>query len=159
MDQPDTLYQRFQEQLLEFVFSPQGEGSRMEGPRLAKLRAELPPSPEDGSLDDPEAILKWLSLRESRICESLRNLLAQALEELAQANLLSPHSYRVMFAYSRLMDALHRFAFEAGLEELPSLIRLQLLNGEKELDFNRSLLPRKTEKLEHLQAQLPVLLD
>ncbi|MCH7477419.1 MAG: hypothetical protein IIA14_04885, partial [SAR324 cluster bacterium] len=159
MDQPATLYQRFQEQLHEFVFSPQGEGSGVEGPGLAKLRAELPPSPEDSSLDDPEAILKWLSLRESRICEGLRILLAQALEDLAQANLLSPHSYRVMFAYSRLMDALHRFAFEAGLEELPRLIKLQLLNGEKELEFNRSLLPRKTEKLEKLRAQLPQLLE
>ncbi|HEX9843303.1 MAG TPA: hypothetical protein VGC20_11165 [bacterium] len=145
-----------QERLAEleqaFRFSAPAPGPHEDA--LGALRAALPPVPREvaglplGGLHEP------LERRVTQAGERLAAYHAQQMDVLAVQGLQAEHAFAVLFAHTRLLDALHRCAFDIALEELPLLLRLRLLEAQRELETRRDTLPRRREKLEALEAEL-----
>jgi UTP:GlnB (protein PII) uridylyltransferase len=76
------------------------------------------------------------------------------LRAQAIANLKARHAFAILFERTRLLDALHRFAFRTALAEFPLLLRLKSLETEQELAHRRAQLPLREERLARLEAEL-----
>ena len=136
--------ERFRSLLQPFRFDPSPGPDEYAVP-LAALKAALPQLPPD---KQPHAErMEALTERHDQLCRALADFHAGAFRALTQANLKATHSFQVLFAHARLMDALHRFALEVALEDLPALIAVRAQEAEKELAFKQKQLPRKQEKL------------
>lgn len=127
---------------------------------FADLRERLPALPDRGEPGPGAArLLEVLGERERVAHKALRAYWQENLQALAEANLQAGHAFTILHRHAALIDALHRFAFELTLEELPWLLQLQIAEGEQELRFNQELLPKKEDKLRHFREQLPAILE
>ncbi len=125
---------------------------------LSALQAELPPLAPGGAGADLRAMMDALAAREARVRAVVAEHHGRRMAELVRANLKAVHSFEILFERTRLIDALHRFVFSVALEDLPALAALRRLDAEKELEFKRSLVPKKREKLVTFRAHLPAIL-
>lgn len=122
-------------------------------PESAALAADSIARP-DSSLQ-----LDELNRRESWARKALGDYYSRQTRELALASLDADHAYAILFRRAALVDALHRFAFNVALEDLPALVALRIESAQRELAHKRQNLPVKRERLDHLNAQLPHLPD
>jgi UTP:GlnB (protein PII) uridylyltransferase len=152
---PPSAEQRFLAKLQPFHYglAPDGEDAR----GLREALAGLPPIPAESAPDAP-TLMEKLAQREARVRETLAAHHGRRMAELVRDNLAAPHAFTILFRRARLIDALHQAVFAVAVEELPALVALRRADAEKELEFKRSLVPRKREKLANFQAQLPVIL-
>ena len=143
---------RYQEKLKPFLFGAFDDPRHEDQLALEGLGAGLPPVLElDGVAS--ARISVSLAEREGAVHRGLGELYARRNKELARTNLEVGHSFEILFARSRLLDALHRFAFEVAVEDLPALIRLLVINGERELEASKAQLPGKAQSLEKRRAE------
>ena len=75
-------------------------------------------------------------------------------QTLVVRNLTAAHSFEVLYANARLVDALHRLAFDVAVAEMPLMLRLRLLQLEGDLEQRRAGQPLRREKLAQLEASL-----
>jgi UTP:GlnB (protein PII) uridylyltransferase len=150
--------ERFEQALKAVTFAARPEHAEADGAgELDALLAALPPmtgKPENAAAEELRAVL---DSRERHVEAKLGSYYAKRMALLAKANLEAEHSYEMMFTHARLVDGLHRFAFAVACQELPALTRLQVLGGERELAFEKELLPKKNESLAQAKAQVAAL--
>jgi len=128
-------------------YTPQSPAAEVEAKRLAAIKAALLPLPDVAQVTDQKQLLAVLAQREQQLHRELAALHVARQAELAREDLRRENAYETVFELTRHMDALLRFAFEVSLEELPALVRVHLLEGEKEQAFKQRVLPQKQEKL------------
>ncbi len=125
--------------------------------RLFILQEGLPRlSTVEAGADGPRLAAE-LSQRETWAHKALGDYYARQTRELALASLNADHAFAILFRRAALVDALHRFAFNVALEDLPALVALRILSAARELEHKRKALPDKRAKLVQLKAELPQL--
>lgn len=156
---PDpSALKRLSERLAAFDYAPVATRPEDEA-MLADVRRAAPPLPEaapgdPGGGDAAEALRETLAQRAEAIGTPLARCHERRMGELAVEALHAPHAYAVLFAHSAWIDALHRFAFDMALDELPLLLQMRRLEDESELNSRRHALERREERLAALEAQL-----
>ncbi|HKJ00016.1 MAG TPA: hypothetical protein VKB51_16180 [bacterium] len=150
MKQDPSLQNRFArvEQAFSYSDSP---ASFPHAERLAAVRAGLPPLSVEAESDAGEELL---ARRAEHLSSALRPLLAECMEALALQALQADHAFTMLFAHTRLLDALHALAFQVALEELPLLLEVRRQDTARELASRRDSLPRRREKLVALEAEV-----
>lgn len=148
---PDASPEKRLQARLDHVRFDPGLAAEHEG-RLVILQGGLP---KLSAGTESAVLLDELNRRESWARTALGEYYSRQTRELALASLDSDHAYHILFRRAALMDALHRFAFDLALEDLPALVALRIESAGRELDHKRGLLPGKRAKLDQLHAQLP----
>lgn len=149
-----TFLQRFAEQLEWFRYAPEENQKDSYGSTLEQFRAELPPVPHHPEACGQEEISVYLASVNEVILNRLATYRQAQIDEIAVWNLRVTHSFQILFRHSTLLDALHRFALNVAMGELPLLVRKKMLENEKELERKREQIPQKETQLVHLNQQL-----
>jgi len=147
-----SLEQRLNERLARFRFDPRLAEEHEQ--RLAILQGGLPRLSGVGGAAQADE----LNRRETWARKALGDYYARQIRELAVASLNADHSFAILFRHAALIDALHRFAFNVALEDLPILVALRVQSSEQELIHKRQGLPAKRERLARLESEFPKLM-
>ncbi|MBI3992981.1 MAG: hypothetical protein HY342_06890, partial [Candidatus Lambdaproteobacteria bacterium] len=119
---------------------------------LRRIAQHLEPLPDPLAPPERQEVMDILNRRESVLHQHVHTFYTQGLERLARADLGRGNAFETIFEHARFLDELLRFAFETSLDELPWHVALQKISAERELAFNRSLLPQKEQKLEQMRS-------
>jgi len=145
--------ERLNERLDRIRFDPRLAAEHEE--RLFILQEGLPRLSQGESVADGPRLADELNQRETWAHKALGDYYSRQTRELALAGLGANDSFAILFRRAALVDALHRFAFNVALEDLPALVALRIQSAARELEHKRQALPDKLAKLSQLEAQLP----
>ena len=96
-----------------------------------------------------------LQERENVFRNNVQEYYAGQMISLAESDRHAKHAYETLHRHTRLIDALHRLALRIAVADLPALIRLHIEDNERDLAFNRKLLPQKESSLARFLDNLP----
>ncbi|MEE8554990.1 MAG: hypothetical protein V3T00_03965 [bacterium] len=116
------------------------------------LRAGLPPA-ADAAAGSPGEIQVCLAQRAEAIQAAFGGFYRERRGELERSSLAAGHAYGILHGHTRLVDALHRFAFEFALEDLLPLLKMRCSEWATELTFTRTQLEQKVRQIAEFATQ------
>ena len=137
------MQRKYRDYLAAFRYRPTAQARKAVERELGELLRGLPAVTGQAGAVPLESLKAELAAREAAATKGIGRCYSRHLRELSKANLRASHAYQIMFSHSMLVDALHAFAFDAALQDLPGLIRLRAAEGRKELEARRAQLTKK----------------
>ncbi|MCZ6472703.1 MAG: hypothetical protein O6934_04620 [SAR324 cluster bacterium] len=144
---------QYREKLQPFKYQAAGSTYRADESALAKIRGGLADLPDPAKEASPARLLAALSKRERAVHRQLSRFYSRRTKALAKANLTAKHAFEILFDHARLLDVMYRFAFDVAMEDLPLLVRLLAINGDKELQSKKIQYMGKSETLRLRQSE------
>jgi hypothetical protein len=150
--------ERLEELLRPLRYEPLGAEEPEHRRYFRSIRAEWAEGRPAVPPEDPREIERLLTDRAQRAQEGVRRFHEERQAALVRESLSAEHSYAVLHAHARLIDAAQRFVYDWALEEAPLLVAIRRRDLEGELALARTQIAQKEEKLAQFRAQLPAIL-
>ncbi|MCH8884749.1 MAG: 50S ribosome-binding GTPase, partial [SAR324 cluster bacterium] len=138
--------------VLNYTGAPRGAEDAELTAFFEHLRAGLPPA-ADAAGGSPGEIQVCLAQRAEAIHAAFGGFYRERRGELERSSLAAGHAYGILHGHTRLVDALHRFAFEFALEDLLPLLKMRCSEWATELTFTRTQLEQKVRQMAEFATQ------